>query len=140
MKITMFYDSSCPLCVAEINQLRSLDRNGALRFVDIHASDFLARWPHIDPLAANRKLHAQCADGTMLYGLDVTVAVWASVGRHRWLKLLRLPGIRWFADLGYRFFARHRATLSLLLTGRRHCTADSGCDAGQPARSRSGRS
>jgi predicted DCC family thiol-disulfide oxidoreductase YuxK len=121
LKLTMFYDSFCPLCVAEVEQLRSLDRRGDLRFVDIHAEDFATRWPHIDPVAADRVLHAQLADGSMLYGLDVSAEVWATVGKHRWLRLLRLPVVRWFADLGYRLFARYRYSISFLLTGKRRC-------------------
>jgi predicted DCC family thiol-disulfide oxidoreductase YuxK len=123
LKLTMFYDSFCPLCVAEVEQLRNLDQQGDLRFVDIHAEDFSRRWPHIDPLAANRVLHAQRADGSLLFGLDVSAEVWATVGKHRWLRLLRLPVVRWFADLGYRLFARYRYSISYLLTGKRRCDA-----------------
>jgi len=121
----MFYDSWCPLCAAEVRQLQALDVNGDLQFVDIHGADFRTDWPHIDPERANRILHAQRDDGTMLYGLDVSAAAWATVGRHRWLKLLRLPVIRWFADMGYRLFARYRYSISFLLTGQRRCDA---CD------------
>ena len=121
LKLTMFYDSFCPLCVAEVQQLRTLDRQGELLFVDIHAEGFATRWPHIDPAAADRILHAQRADGSMLYGLDVSAEVWATVGKHRWLKLLRLPIVRGLADVGYRLFARHRYSISFLLTGKRRC-------------------
>ncbi len=129
LKLTMFYDSYCPLCVAEVTQLQGLDADNALQFVDIHAEDFSRDWPQIDPDSANRVLHAQRADGTMLYGLDVSAEVWATVGRHRWLKLLRLPVVRWFTDVGYRLFARYRYSISYLLTGQRRCelcSADGG--------------
>jgi len=121
LKLTLFYDSFCPLCVSEVDQLRTLDQQGAMAFVDIHEEGFRKDWPHIDPDAANRILHAQWDDGTMLYGLDVSAQAWSLVGRHRWLKLLRLPVARWFADLGYRIFARHRYFISYLLTGQRRC-------------------
>jgi predicted DCC family thiol-disulfide oxidoreductase YuxK len=122
MKLTMFYDSLCPLCVAEVQQLKDLDKHGALLFVDIHREDFRTRWPGIDPVRADRILHAQRADGSMVYGLDVSAEAWALVGRHRWLKLLRLPVVRWFSDLAYSVLARHRYTISFLLTGQRRCT------------------
>lgn len=121
----MFYDSWCPLCVAEVRQLQALDQRGDLCFVDIHTERFREEWPHIDPVRADRVLHAQRADGSMLYGLDVSAEAWALVGKHRWLKLLRLPVIRWFADLGYRVFARYRYSISFLLTGQRRCAT---CD------------
>ena len=58
------------------------------------------RFPHINPVEADRVLHGEWANGTLIYGLDVTQQAWALVGRHRWLKPLRLPLIRWFADFG----------------------------------------
>ena len=123
----MFYDSYCPLCAAEMDQLRSLDEQGRLRFEDIHAEDFSVRYPTVDPVAADRVLHGQYDDGRMIYGLDVTHQAWALVGRHRWLAILRWPIIRWFADLGYRFFARYRYGISLVLTGQRRCSPSGGC-------------
>ena len=68
-------------------------------------------------------LHGQWADGTLIYGLDVTAQAWALGGRHQWLKLLRLPLVRWFADLGYLFFARYRRQISRLLTVSSRCDA-----------------
>ena len=121
MKLTMFYDSLCPLCVAEVQQLQALDKHSALQFVDIYGENFRDQWPHIDPVKADKILHAQRADGSMVYGLDVSAEAWALVGKHRWLKLLRLPVIRWISDLAYKVFARHRYTISYLLTGQRRC-------------------
>lgn len=121
MKLTLFYDSYCPLCAAEMQQLASLDSRQQLVFEDIHASDFTARYPDIDPVAADRILHARYDDGRMLYGLDVTRQAWALVGRHRWLALLRWPVIRWFADGIYLVFARYRYGISWVLTGKRRC-------------------
>jgi predicted DCC family thiol-disulfide oxidoreductase YuxK len=121
MQLTLFYDSYCPLCVAEMNELARLDQHTRLLFADIHSPDFSARYPDIDAQAADRLLHGRYTDGRMIYGLDVTHQAWALVGRQRWLALLRWPVIRWFADLGYHFFARYRYGISFLLTGRRRC-------------------
>jgi predicted DCC family thiol-disulfide oxidoreductase YuxK len=115
MKLTIFYDSQCPLCSAEINQLRSLDVNGKLLFEDLHAPDLMKRYPYIDMVHANRILHGQLEDGQMIYGLDVTCRAWAAVGKHRWLAVLRWPVIRWIADLFYLFFARYRNIISRLV-------------------------
>ncbi len=120
-KLTVFFDSYCPLCVAEMNQLRELDTQSLLQLEDIHQEDFSIRYPEIDPKAADRLLHARTADGTMLLGLDVTLAVWRAVGKKPWLVVLRWPVIRFFADIGYRIFAKHRYTISWLITGKRRC-------------------
>lgn len=120
-ELTLFIDSRCPLCAAEVEQLQSLDTAGRLRFVDIHHADFAADWPHIDADEADRRLHAQRDDGSMLYGLDVSAEAWSMVGKHRWLRLLRLPVIRLASDLAYRVFARYRYAISYLLTGQARC-------------------
>ena len=122
--LTIFYDGRCPLCAAEMKQLRQLDDAGKLRLEDINRPDFKQRFPHIDPVEADRVLHGQWANGTLIYGLDVTQQAWALVGRHQWLKLLRLPLVRWFADFGYLFFARYRRQISRLLTGSSRCNAE----------------
>jgi predicted DCC family thiol-disulfide oxidoreductase YuxK len=119
MILTIFYDSYCPLCSAEINQLKALDTDNQLSFEDIHAVDFVQRYPYVDKLKANKLLHGQLNNGGMIYGLDVTCMAWKTVGKHRWLSILRWPVIRWFADLAYLFFARHRNRISSLLTGNK---------------------
>ncbi len=117
-KLTVFYDSSCPLCSAEINQLKAYDSDDQLLFEDINALDFVQRFPYIDKIEANKLLHGQLDNGELIYGLDVTCLAWKTVGKYRWLAILRWPVIRWFADLAYRFFARHRNTISSLLMAK----------------------
>jgi predicted DCC family thiol-disulfide oxidoreductase YuxK len=92
-----------------------------LIFVDINGQDFGNRFPDIDPLAANRVLHARYADGTMIYGLDVTHQACRAVGKKLWLGVLRWPVVRIITDVDYRFFARYRYSISYLLTGQRRC-------------------
>jgi predicted DCC family thiol-disulfide oxidoreductase YuxK len=116
MKLRIFYDSLCPLCSAEIKQLKALDTNDELAFEDIHAVDFIQRYPYVDQLRAYRILHGQLSNGDMIYGLDVTCLAWKTVGKHRWLAILRWPLIRWFTDMAYLFFARYRNTIASLLT------------------------
>jgi len=129
MMLTIFYDSYCPLCSAEINQLKAYDSNNQLSFEDIHAPDFVKRYPYVDQVKANRILHGQLSDGQMIYGLDVTCMAWKAVGKHRWLSILRWPVIRWFSDLAYLFFARHRNTISSLVTGKNKDLSCQSCKA-----------
>jgi len=118
MVLTIFYDGFCPLCSAEINQLKAFDSENQLAFQDIQAVDFLQRYPYIDKLEVNRVLHGQLSNGEMIYGLDVTCLAWKTVGRHRWLSILRWPVIRWFSDHVYTYFARHRNRISSLLMSK----------------------
>lgn len=121
MKLTLFFDSYCPLCAAEMKILEDLDRSGNLGFEDIHGEDFGLRYPSIDPVEADRILHGRYADGSMIYGLDVTHQAWRAVGKKKWLAVLRWPLIRWFADGAYLIFARNRYSISWLFTGQKRC-------------------
>ena len=128
-ELTLYYDSQCPLCSWEIDALRRHDDEQRIEFVDLHAADLYTRHPGIDRQRALELLHGSLADGHMIYGLDVTVMAWSLVGRHRWLRLLRLPGIALFADVAYRFFARHRHRF----TGQRKAVACERCSRGPSA-------
>lgn len=120
-QLTIYFDSQCPLCMTEMLQLKAADKSGRIVFADLHADGFGQRYPHIDPQRAYNRLHVETASGELLTGLDANCAVWQAVGKNHWLKILRWPVIRWFADMAYRFFARHRETISRLMTGKARC-------------------
>lgn len=127
--LTLFYDGYCPLCVAEMDKLKALDKAARIAFEDIQQADFSTRFPELDWQALNFKIHAQLADGRLVTGLDATYLAWKSVG-HGWLYApLRWPVIRWFADKVYYWFARNRYTISYWLTGKKRC--DNQCEVDQ---------
>lgn len=119
--VTLFFDGTCPLCVAEMEKLRRWDKRGTLQLVDIHQADFSQRYPQISRQYANRILHAQDLEGNIFLGLDATVVAWDSVGKGYWVKWLRWPVIRQISDIAYKLFARHRYLLSRLITGQSRC-------------------
>jgi predicted DCC family thiol-disulfide oxidoreductase YuxK len=121
MQLTIFYDSHCPLCLAEMQHLVKHDEDNRIRLVDLHTCDLKRLYPQIDKHKAMQCLHGQLDNGEMLYGLDVTCTAWSLVGKYRWLKILRWPLIRYITDLGYQFFARYRENIALLVTGKKHC-------------------
>lgn len=120
-QLTIYFDSHCPLCMTEMQQLKAADKAGRIVFADLHAEGFSQRYPHIDPQQAYNRLHVETDDGELLTGLDANCAVWHAVGKNAWLKILRWPVIRYFADIAYGFFARHREIISRLLTGKPRC-------------------
>lgn len=115
VSLTIFYDSECPLCRFEIDHLKANDKDNRLLLEDINAIDFMQRYPYIDKVKANKRLHGQLQNGELIFGLDVSCMAWNLVGKHQWLSILRLPVIRWFADLAYYVFARNRNWISPLL-------------------------
>ena len=127
MKLRLFYDGQCPLCVAEMNKLRHYDKQGNLVFEDIQAADFAERFPTLSWQSLNDRIHGQLPDGALVTGLDVTYLAWKYVGKAWLYAPLRWPVLRWFADAVYLFFARYRYTISYLLTGKKRCSTGS-CD------------
>lgn len=136
-KLTIFYDSYCPLCVAEMNKLHELDVKHSLsaqtktlalgeqklklEMVDLFSEDFEKNYPHINVEAATNRLHAQTDQGEILTGLDVTHIAWQLVGKGYLTAPLRWPVLRYFTDMLYLFFAEHRYKISYWLTGKARC-------------------
>ncbi|MBT6106644.1 MAG: DUF393 domain-containing protein [Porticoccaceae bacterium] len=120
-QLTIFFDGGCPLCAAEMDHLVRLNTEAKLAFENIYARDFSQRFPQIDLEAADLVLHGQLQSGEMIYGLEVTYQAWALVGKRRWVAILRWPLFKQCAEIGYRFFAKHRHRISRLLMGKARC-------------------
>ncbi|MBQ4799126.1 DUF393 domain-containing protein [Pseudoalteromonas sp. MMG006] len=118
----IFYDGNCPLCSTEMTKLKQADTANNIKLEDLNAPDFNERYSYVDKDKAMTHLQAQTNSGEMIYGLDVTYQAWKTVGKYTWLKIFRLPVIRFFADCGYLFFARYRHSLSRLLMPNTQCT------------------
>ncbi|MGO4891924.1 thiol-disulfide oxidoreductase DCC family protein [Flavobacterium sp. W21_SRS_FM6] len=131
-QLTVFYDGYCPLCMAEMNKLKQLDKHATLGFVDIQTPAFARDYPHLSWSALNARIHAQLPDGSLISGLDVTYLAWKLVGKGWIYAPLRWPVIRWFADKAYLVFAKHRYTLSFWLTGKRRSVAANDCEVCRP--------
>ena len=120
-ELTIFFDGGCPLCVSEMRHLARIDTAEKIDLQDIHAEGFSERFPHIDPVHADQILHGQLANGDMIYALDVTYTAWALVGKRHWVAVLRWPLIKPLSHWVYLFFAKHRSSISKLLTGSDRC-------------------
>lgn len=121
MKLRLFYDGYCPLCVAEMDKLKVHDQQQNLEFEDIQAPDFKERFPDLNWQDLNKRIYGQLPDGSLITGLDVTCLAWKYAGKGWLYAPLRWPVIRWFADAFYLFFARYRYTISYLVTGKKRC-------------------
>lgn len=110
--ITIFHDGSCPLCRLDIENLRSRDDKGRLRFIDIAAPDFEPT-PYgltLEEFAA--QIRGQLPDGTMLTGMEVFRRAYRAVGLSWLVAPANWGPLKAPADALYRLFARHRPSIS----------------------------
>lgn len=118
--LTVWYNTRCPVCDAGITRqkrrLIEAVKAGRVEFIDINLEpDALAR--HGASLEdIRRRLHATDADGRLLVGADVAIAVWRLTPGEGWLSTLfgnrlALPLTRFaydrFADLLYAWNRRN---------------------------------
>ena len=102
-----------------MRHLKKRDKQGALTLVDIQTPEFAAQYPELDWHALNARIHGLLPDGSLITGLDVTHQAWKAVGVGWLYAPLRWPVIRIVADWCYIKFAKHRYTISYLLTGKK---------------------
>ena len=109
-KLTVWYNTKCPVCDAGIDWQRSrlvrAARAGAIEFRDINGEpEALSRFgARIEDV--RRRLHAVDADGGLHVGADCAIAIWRRTPGDAWLgRVLGLPGIRRVAGFVYDRFA-----------------------------------
>ena len=109
-KLTVWYNTKCPVCNAGINwQTNRLVRAaqvGAIEFRDINIEpDALARFG-VRVNDVRRRLHGVDADGRLRVGIDCAVEIWRRTpGDDRLARVVGAPGIRQIAAFGYDRFA-----------------------------------
>jgi predicted DCC family thiol-disulfide oxidoreductase YuxK len=107
-KLTVWFDSACPLCVREIAVMRKLDRRGAIRFVDVLAE---AESCPISPAELLARFHAREND-ELLSGAAAFAAMWRAIPLLRPLGLAaKNPWVLARLENLYLWFLRHRPSL-----------------------------
>ncbi|MCO4770788.1 MAG: DUF393 domain-containing protein [Deltaproteobacteria bacterium] len=112
--VEVFHDGDCPLCNAEINLLKRLDRRDRIRFTDIAAPDFEPEAVGLSMADLMDRIHGRLPDGTGIEGVEVFRRLYSAIGLAPLVALTRLPGLSNLLDWGYRVFAANR----LKWTGR----------------------
>jgi predicted DCC family thiol-disulfide oxidoreductase YuxK len=109
-KLTVWYNTKCPVCDAGINWQKSrlvrATRSGAIEFRDINLEPDVLAAQGASIEAIRRRLHGRDADGTLFAGIDCVAAIWVRTpGTMRAGRLLGLPVVRPIAGFGYDRFA-----------------------------------
>jgi predicted DCC family thiol-disulfide oxidoreductase YuxK len=104
-RITVWYDSACPLCQREIAIMQRLDRRGAIDFVD--AVNPATTCP-IDRTELLARFHAM-ENGKLLSGAAAFAAMWRAIPLLRPLGIAaRNPLILRFLEWSYGRFLKFR--------------------------------
>lgn len=106
--LTLYYESACPLCNAEMTNLMLRNTDQLLVFADISAPGFNALPESTSLQALLEIIHARRADGTVIKGVEVFRLAYDAVGLNRVASALRLPVLGWIADRSYPWVARNR--------------------------------
>jgi predicted DCC family thiol-disulfide oxidoreductase YuxK len=91
-RLTVWYNTRCPVCDAGIdrqrNKLLAAVRAGEIVFHDINLEpEALAAYgASLDDV--RRRLHATDAEGRLIVGADVAIAIWRVTEGERWLATL----------------------------------------------------
>lgn len=113
--LTIYYDASCSLCSAEIENLRVRDRAQRLVFVDASAANFESPLSGATREDLMNIIHARCADGRVVRGVEVFRLAYISVGLGWVATITRLPGVRQCADWAYPVLVRNRYRIPKVL-------------------------
>lgn len=111
-RVTVWFDSGCPLCRGEIALMRRLDRRGAIRFVDACNPDTACPLDRAEILA---RFHV-AEDGRLLSGAAAFAAMWRAIPLLRPLGYLAAwAPLTPVFEAAYRGFLRLRPGLQRVL-------------------------
>ena len=103
--LTVYYNTRCPVCDAGIKKQKgklALARAGIVEWRDINLEPEALASHGASLEAIRKRLHAVHAQGNLLVGIDVAIAIFRLTPGQQWLgRLLALPGLHRLAAGGY---------------------------------------
>jgi predicted DCC family thiol-disulfide oxidoreductase YuxK len=110
LKLTVWYNTKCPVCDTGINWQRNrlvqAARAGLIEFRDINFEPDALLHFGAGLEDVRRRLHAVDAEGRLYVGADCAIAVWLATPGEAWLgRALSLPVISQIAGVCYNRFA-----------------------------------
>ncbi|PHV12002.1 thiol-disulfide oxidoreductase DCC family protein [Chitinimonas sp. BJB300] len=123
--LTLFFDSRCALCAAEMHRLARWDKHGCLAYIDMHGEGFDAADYGTTLAAMDAELHGLDAQGHLMVGIDAIAAAYTAVGLGWLVWPLKVELTKPLWGRTYRWFARNRYRVSRLMGYR---CADGVCD------------
>ncbi|MBC7693121.1 MAG: DUF393 domain-containing protein [Methylotenera sp.] len=110
-RLEVFYDGACHLCSREIEHYRKIDREGALRLVDISLPTFDAGSLGVDPVQVQKEMHVRRGH-EIFVGVPAFMEIWKCFPGYRSLvPFAQSPLIMPILNVGYWAFAKIRPLL-----------------------------
>ena len=109
-KLTIYYDGSCPLCLAEIHVLKQHNYRALLAFVDVQSLD--SSTTIIDCNLALETIHARLGDEAIIIGPKVFFEAYKRTNLTFIKYLFSFSSFRYLYEKFYGFFAKHRHQIS----------------------------
>lgn len=115
--LTLYYESACPLCNAEMTNLMLRNTEGLLCFTDVSAPAF-----NDVPAGTTKQdlldlIHARTVDGRVIKGVEVFRLAYDAVGLKGISSAMRLPVLGRLAEWVYPLLARNRHRIPRRLVG-----------------------
>ncbi len=115
-KAILVFDAACPLCRAAVDWILHRIETGALVPIGCQTPERAAWCPQIPEAACMEAMHLVLPDGTVYAGEAALPLLFGMLRGWRWMAAaLRLPGVRAMSPPLYRWVARHRRALGVLV-------------------------
>ena len=116
MKI--IYDSRCPICIKNKLLVQNYDKHKISTFIDIHNSSELNNCMKSFPSINFDKLNSQIyviKENHIIGGMDAIRIIYHTIGFHKLVNLSKLPILKFFFDVLYKFVSKNRFIISRFL-------------------------
>lgn len=114
-KPVVLYDGSCDFCTTTTDQLRQLDRDGAIDWRDLHDEANRRKFPKLDWKRVEEEIHLIHRDGRVVVGSravrDIAGLIGGEVGKSL-AGVMDQPGIKDASDIVYGLVSANRHRIS----------------------------
>jgi predicted DCC family thiol-disulfide oxidoreductase YuxK len=113
----LIYDGTCPLCMRAVKWVRKYMLPGTIELMACQDPKRPGRFPEMPESQCMTAMQFVLPDGRVLSGTDALPSILRRMRKWHWLaRILELPVIRNVSPYIYRWVARKRYTLSIIVT------------------------
>lgn len=113
----LIYDGQCPICMKAVRWVKKRMIEGTIDLMACQSPERLRRFPDMPETQCMTAMQFVLPDGRVLAGTDALPQILRRIRGWQWMaRVFELPGIRHLAPYVYRWVARNRYTLSVIVT------------------------